>query len=180
MAATGERAWRSLLIASMAVFLLVGALTGLPGAQTADSVQRQGWFETVWNDKLWKQVTGFTLLGMTAIGLLMSLRKRFNLVWMGDFGAWRLGHAALGLMCVVTLVLHTGLHLGVNLNFLLMLDFLLVLTVGAMTGMAVALSHRLSPRRARQLRLAFNRFHIVVSWPLPALVISHVVSVYYF
>ena len=180
VAATGERAWRSLLIASMAVFLLVGALTGLPGAQTADSVQRQGWFETVWNDKLWKQVTGFTLLGMTAIGLLMSLRKRFNLVWMGDFGAWRLGHAALGLMCVVTLVLHTGLHLGVNLNFLLMLDFLLVLTVGAMTGMAVALSHRLSPRRARQLRLAFNRFHIVVSWPLPALVISHVVSVYYF
>ncbi|HAD10572.1 MAG TPA: hypothetical protein DCF62_13915 [Porticoccaceae bacterium] len=175
-----ERGWSILLMASVAALFLVGIVTGLPEAQTAESVQRQGWFESVWNDKLWKQITGFTLLGMTAAGLLMSLRKRFNFAWMGDFGTWRLGHAVLGLVCAVALVLHTGLHLGVNLNFLLMLNFLLVLTVGAMTGMAVALSHRLSPVRARQLRLAFNRFHIVVSWPLPALLLSHIVSVYYF
>lgn len=180
MAAITERGWRTLLIASVAAFVMAAALMGLPEAETADSVQTQGWFESIWNDKLWKQVTGFTLLAMMAVSLLMSLRKRFNFSWMGGLSAWRLGHAVLGLVCAVALVLHTGLHLGVNLNFLLMLDFLLVLTVGALTGLAVALSHRLSPLRARQLRLTFNRLHIVVSWPLPALLLSHIVSVYYF
>lgn len=175
-----ETAWSALLIGCL-LALLVGALVAFsPEAKVSDSVLTQDWFEGFWNDKFWKQVTGFSLLGMTVVGLLMSLRKRFNVEWMGRFAYWRLLHVVLGLMCVATLILHTGFHLGENLNHWLMLDFLLLIGMGASAGIVIALSHHFKPMQAQRIRKFWTWMHVLVTWPLPALLAAHILSVYYF
>jgi nitrite reductase (NADH) large subunit len=175
-----ETGWGVLLAASIAALSTAVVVAAMPEAVNADSVQSIGWFERVWNDKFWKQVSGFSLLGLSLLGMLMSLRKRLNLSWMGQFANWRVFHGVLGLACAGVLILHTGFHLGSNLNRWLMVDFLGVLTIGAASGMVVALSHRLKPRRAISVRKTWSHLHVLMSWPLPALLIMHILSVYYF
>ena len=99
---------------------------------------------------------------------------------MGQFSHWRVVHAALGMACAVVLIFHTGFHLGTNLNQWLMLNFLTVLVVGAATGLVVAMSHRLKPASVKRVRNTSNWLHILAVWPLPALLGSHILSVYYF
>lgn len=175
-----ETGWGVLLATSIAALATTVVVAAMPNALNATSVQDISWFETVWNDKFWKQVTGFSLLGLSLIGMLMSLRKRLNIEWMGQFSNWRVLHGVLGLTCAGVLIFHTGFHLGSHLNQWLMLNFLGVLGVGAVTGMVVALSHRLNPRRAITVRKTWNHLHVAVTWPLPALLINHILSVYYF
>ncbi len=169
-----------LLVVSLMALAVALAVIGIPDATVATSVQAQGWFERVWNDKTWKQVTGFSLLGMVAIGLLMSLRKRLRWQWMGAFSGWRLLHGLLGMSCALLLVFHTGFHLGDNLNRLLMVTFLAVLVLGAMAGAVVSLAHRLPPASAAALQKTWSWLHILVTWPLPVLLVMHIVTVYYF
>ncbi len=175
-----ELAWRPVMIASLLALVLVALYLITPAQQVADSVQTSNWFEQIWNDKFWKQVSGFTLLGLTAIGLIMSLRKHFKFEWMGRFGYWRLVHVVLGLLCAVVLMLHTGFHSGNNLNQILLFDFVLLLLVGSSAGLIVALSHHMKASTAGRLRKTWTWSHILLSWPLPALLIAHIVSVYYF
>lgn len=175
-----ERGWLPVLVTSFVAALIALLVVALPESQTADTVQAKPWFEGVWNDHFWKQVSGFSLLGLSVIGLLMSLRKRFSFTWMGQFSHWRVVHAALGMACAVVLIFHTGFHLGTNLNQWLMLNFLTVLVVGAATGLVVAMSHRLKPVSVKRVRNTSNWLHILAVWPLPALLGSHILSVYYF
>lgn len=175
-----ESGWMPVLIGSLIAVILAFLIAFQPEASVSDSVITQGWFEKIWNDGFWKQVTGFTLLGLTVIGLLMSLRKRMNWQWMGKFAYWRTAHTVLGMLCVAMLIFHTGFHLGVNLNQLLMINFLAVIGLGAGAGLVVALSHKLSARHAMTVRKTWTWLHILVTWPLPALLAAHILSVYYF
>lgn len=175
-----EIAWSTLMLGSLIALVVAALIIFMPEAKVSDSVLTQSWFEGIWNDKFWKQVTGFTLLGLTVVGLLMSLRKRFSFEWMGKFAYWRAVHTVLGTLCVALLILHTGFHLGANLNQWLMINFLLLIGVGSVAGMAISMSHRLKPSMARQFRKLWTWLHIIVAWPLPALLAAHVLSVYYF
>ena len=170
----------TLTAGALLAIALVALLAFCPEAKVADSVQQQGWFEGIWNDKFWKQVTGFTLLGLTAIGLLMSLRKRLSWRWMGKFSGWRLVHASLGVLCCITLVFHSGFHLGSNLNQLLIVNFLAVLLMGAFTSGAIGLGHKLRTGAAQGTRKSMQWLHIIVSWPLPVLLAVHILTVYYY
>lgn len=165
---------------SVLAFALVALLVFSGGMEVSDSVQTKDWFESIWNDKFWKQVTGFSLLGMSVVGMLMSLRKRYELKWMGGFASWRVTHTTLGALCLMLLVLHTGMHLGSNLNFLLIMNFLALAMIGGLTGLVVALGHRLKASSAQKLRQFWTWMHILLSWPLPALLAAHIMSVYYF
>ncbi|MDX1453475.1 MAG: FAD-dependent oxidoreductase, partial [Oleiphilaceae bacterium] len=128
-----ERDGRVALGAGVLALILLAVFMMMPSAQVADSVQTQSWYERIWNDGFWKQVTGFSLLGLSLIGLLMSLRKRLGWAWMGQFAAWRGAHVVIGVLCLGMLALHTGLHMGVNLNRWLLVDFLLVLGLGGLS-----------------------------------------------
>jgi len=86
----------------------------------------------------------------------------------------------LGAACAALLVGHTGLHLGSNLNQWLMINFLSVLSVGALAGGAIAFGHRLTANAALRLRRFLTWGHILVVWPLPILLTVHIVTVYYF
>lgn len=179
-----ELAWQPLLIASMFAVLLAALITFIPSLKVSASVQSPGMLESLWNDKFWKQVTGFTLLGMSVVGLLMSLRKRIKnkslSQKLGAFAYWRLMHVVLGVFCAATLILHTGMHLGENLNQMLMIDFLLVLLLGSLAGGVVALSHRLSATSAQKVRQVWTWAHVLVTWPLPILLAFHILTVYYY
>lgn len=172
--------WQTLLIMSVIAVVIVSLVATVPAAEVAASVQVDHWFEKIWNDKSWKQVTGFSLLAMVVVGMSMSLRKRFNWRWMGDFGGWRVLHSVLGVGSAALIIFHTGFHLGENLNRWLMFTFLSVLILGSVAGCITSLSHRFLPARAQAVQKSWSFLHLLVSWPLPVLLIFHILTVYYF
>jgi nitrite reductase (NADH) large subunit len=167
---------------------LVGASTqaepqpgriGMLAAAVADTVQG-GWQpEILWLDAFWKQVSGYTLLGLGAIASLLTLRKRWKRVTFGSYPWWRVAHAALGTTAVVVLLAHTGLRLGNHLNFLLIATFLALTALGVSAGAVTALE-RAPTRLTRRVRALSGYWHVVLLWPLPALLGFHILSVYYF
>lgn len=175
-----ESAWLPALLASFSAIFLLALFILIPESKPSDSVQSIGFYESIWADKFWKQVSGFSLLGLSAIGLLMSLRKRLKTTKLGKFAYWRLLHIVLGLLCAATLFMHTGAHLGSNLNRWLMLNFLAVLSLGAVAGTIFSLSHTFKQSLSYRLKRQLAWTHILVSWPLPILLGAHIVSVYYF
>ncbi|HEX9626728.1 MAG TPA: FAD-dependent oxidoreductase [Acidiferrobacterales bacterium] len=168
------------LLAGALLALLLGALfLGLRPIAVADSVQRPFHPEFLWTDASWKQVSGYTLLGATLLGLGFTLRKRWPRFRWGGVNAWRVAHAGLGALTLAVLLAHTGLRLGERLNFQLMTSFLALTALGAVAGLSVALE-RVPTRFSRWARSAGGLAHVVLTWPLPALIGFHIVSVYYF
>ena len=137
-------------------------------------------WDLLWRDGLAKQISGFTLLGLSALVLLFSMRKRLRWFKLGTFRGWRLVHIGISLTAVAVLVLHTGLRLGHNLNAWLMLAFSALLITGAVGGLSIALQHRWTPASARRLRKAALWGHVLTFWPLPALLGFHVLKTYWF
>jgi len=151
----------------------------MPAIPDATSVQ-QFHIDFLWNDSFWKQVTGYSILGLSSIGLLLSLRKRWRKIALGDFAWWRVAHVLLGVSILAILFLHTGLRLGSNANFALIMVFLLLAFSGAFAAGVSAMEPKLKPRTAKQLRSLTQWAHLLLFWPLPLLLGFHIVSFYYF
>ena len=169
-------------------FLTAGALLSalavmvfyfLPEIPDATSVQHFR-IDVLWNDSFWKQVTGYTILGLSTIGLFISLRKRWQKFTLGEFAWWRVVHVLLGVAILTTLLLHTGLNLGSNANFALIMVFLLLAFSGAFAAGVSVMEPKLKPRTAKQLRSLTQWAHLLLFWPLPLLLGFHIVSFYYF
>lgn len=165
-----------------AIVTLVAALAFLlsPAIPFPDSVQVPLRWDLLWRDSLLKQISGFTLLGIGALVSIISLRKRLTRFSFGAFAGWRLVHVLLGTLAVITLIGHTGLRLGYNLNLLLMLDFLALLLVGAAASGVIGLQQILPRARARRTREVSLWLHILLLWPLPALLGFHIFKTYWF
>ena len=116
---------------------------------------------------------------MSAILLVLSLRKRIRRFTLGDFPVWRVVHAVLGALTLLALAVHTGGRMGSNLNFALIASFLGVVALGAVAGGVIALQHRLGAGAA-QLRRTWLWTHILLFWPIPMLLALHVLKTYYF
>ncbi len=162
-------------LAALATLLL--PRIGLPDTFIAGDIWTWLWF-----DSQAKQWSGYTLLGISVVAALISLRKRIG--WLKNLGGydwWRIAHLVLGLAAALGLVWHTGLRLGSNLNMLLMLSFLLTLVTGAVAGIMTGGEHELRARglaRGRNPRAVPLWLHIIGVWPLPVLLIFHILSVY--
>jgi nitrite reductase (NADH) large subunit len=165
-----------------AIVTLVAALAFLlsPAIPFPDSVQVPLRWDLLWRDSLLKQISGFTLLGLGALVSVISLRKRLARFSFGAFAGWRLVHVLLGTLAVITLIGHTGLRLGYNLNLLLMLNFLALLLVGAAASGVIGLQQILPRARARRTREVSLWLHILLLWPLPALLGFHILKTYWF
>ncbi len=144
------------------------------------SVEHEPAWHVLLTDPAWRRITGFVILGFAITSLLLSLRKRIRRFALGDFGWWRVLHAALGLAGLAGLFAHTGLRLGNNFNRLLMLDFLGLVLLGTLAGAVVAIEARLDVLAARRLRTFWTWAHLVAVWPLPLLLSFHILSAYYF
>ena len=172
------------LIAALSLLALLGAtLTGLlPVIPTASQIADRGLADTLYLDSFTKQVTGYTLLAMSALLAVLSLRKRISWLRFGDFTGWRVFHIALGVIALIALFTHTGFRLGSNLNMWLMLTFLGLGLAGGLAGLATAYEHRVfqSPKTAARLRSAAFWMHIVAFWPFPLLLAVHILTVYFY
>jgi len=175
-----QPAWRALLIASLLALAAAVVLAFAPPVPFAESVQVRFRPEVLWTDDLAKQVTGWSLVALAAMSLLLAARKRVKRFQLGEVGHWRALHGALGVLSLLLLVTHTGLRLGQNLNLILMLNFLALAFVGGLAGAVTALERRMDGLWARRLRAAWTGCHVALTWPLPALILFHVVAAYYF
>ena len=175
-----QLAYRTLGILAVIVALAISIHAFVPAIPYSTSVQ-QIQIDTLWTDSLFKQITGYTLAGTTLVGvLLLSIRKRYNIKKMGNLAYWRISHVALSLSALVVLILHTGINAGNNLNFFLLLFFILASLIGVFASILNTYEHKISPYRVKQWRGYFNTMHILTSWPLPVLLGFHITSTYYF
>lgn len=148
----------------------------LPPVPAGDSVQDL-WYRVgaLWRDGFWKQVTGFTLLGLTVLGTVLSLRKRWPRFQWGTFGHWRALHGVLGALTLALVFVHTGVQSGEQLNALLLANFLAIGALGGVAGLSAARTGT-----GQTARRWLNRAHLWLAWPLPVLLGFHILSVYYF
>ncbi|MFW1677385.1 FAD-dependent oxidoreductase [Pontibacter sp. JAM-7] len=170
----------TLMVTGLSVLAAVLAFLMIPGLDVSQSVQAPLRLDLIWNDGLFKQISGFTLLGLTVLGLLMSLKKRSPLLGFGSFRFWRSLHTILALSCVLILFVHTGLHAGQHLNQWLLVNFLALSLLGVAVSVVIGLQYKLRPATGRRLRSIGFWGHLLLSWPLPVLLSFHVLSVYYF
>ncbi len=175
------KAYKPLLIASIISFLAAAILFLLPSLPYGETVQGEFNIEFLWRDSLFKQISGFTLLGISVLISVISLRKRFRKAFtLWDFSYWRAAHVVVGALAVVILLAHTGFRMGDNLNLYLMVVFSSLLLVGSVAGAVIGMEHLLPRRLAKQLRSYAVWSHIILLWPLPALLGFHILKTYYF
>lgn len=175
------KAYRPLLVASILSVMIVCLMLLLPGLEYMQSVQASINWDALWRNSLLKQISGFSLLAMSLLVSVISLRKRVShIVNKWDFDWWRLFHVVVAVLTMGILLAHTGFRFGHYLNFYLMSIYSGLLLVGAVAGVAIAMDHVLSRKVARRLRKATVWLHILLLWPLPVLLGFHVVKTYYF
>lgn len=174
------KGWRTLAgLATPALLVALAALVlSLPYPQT---VQLNWDWGELWRNELFKQVSGFTILGLSLVSVVISFRKRVSwLRKLGDFAWWRIAHVLLTVLALVALAVHTGFRMGSQLNFALCITFIALLIAGGVLAASIAFEHRLQPAHARRLRSAGLWSHVLLSWPLPALLAAHILKTYYF
>ena len=171
---------KSLLTGSVLAFLGALLIYMLPAIPFAETVQGGWQFEVLWSDWWWKQFSGYSIVVLSVLGLLMSLRKRWQRFSCLHFAWWRVLHSVLGAFTLVVLLVHTGFSLGDNANFYLMANFLLLAIVGALAGGLTAREQLWSGMVARQVRSLSTHSHMFLFWPLIVLLGFHILSVYYY
>jgi len=173
--------FRTLSSSSVIALLLALMVLFFPGMHYASSVQVDWNIDMLWRDGLLKQISGFSLLGLSLLISLVSIRKRFRkILSLWDFAWWRLAHVVIGVLVLAVLLAHTGFRLGDNLNLYLMLVFCGLLLVGGVAGLVIGYEHRIPARIARRVRSYAIWSHILLLWPLPALLGFHILKTYYF
>ncbi|MEM6472123.1 MAG: FAD-dependent oxidoreductase [Planctomycetota bacterium] len=173
-----------MLAASTIASLIVILWWVLPAIPIASSVQ-DSWYsiDRAIRSDVGRQVSGFSLVALTLIGLIFSLRKRNDWFRFGSYGFWRATHGVLGTAVLIGMVIHTGLKLGSNLNFLLGVCFLAATFIGAIAGIVSSIEGRATGSLAlliRRWRPRLTRTHLWVTWPLPVLIVMHILSFYWF
>lgn len=173
-----------LFAASSAALLIMIVWILAPPVAMADSVQ-SAWrnIDVLWRSDFARQVSGFSLLGITVISMVFSLRKRTGWERLGSYRFWRAFHGILGSLTLLGMMVHTGLRLGANLNFVLGVCFLAAGLFGGAVGVVSSLENRATGGWAmavRRWRPRLAKLHLWVTWPLPALVAAHIVSFYWF
>ena len=136
--------------------------------------------EILWSDEAWQRWSGYVLLGFSGAAAFAVLLARMRPVARrGGANRLRFAHAMLSLACALALFAHTGFRLGANLNAALMGCYLAVLIFGALTGIAMNGAAQLRKLGvAPRLRAAPTKLHTAALYPLPALVVVHLLIVY--
>jgi nitrite reductase (NADH) large subunit len=161
-----------------AVLAMVVALVALLGLDLPDPRSVLSGWPAFWRDATFKQVTGFSLVAVVLGSLAITWRKRAARKPAGDAAAWRVVHTALAALAGITLLAHTGGRVGANLNLALSFTFLAALVLGALSALGVAREHR--GVAAVRLRRRMVWVHLLLTWPLPALLLAHIVKAYCF
>lgn len=165
---------------SITALLLLLLFVFAPALPPPDTLQGGWHIADLWLKDEWKQFSGYSLLALSGITLLMSLRKRWRFFSYLSYPGWRVIHAIVGTLGACVLMLHTGLALGHNLDRILLADFLLLILFGAVTSCLVVTEARSTDTAVRRLKSLGYWGHVLLFWPLPILLAFHIFSIYYF
>lgn len=167
--------WIAAAFALLACIALL-SVTPFPEPQSV----RSGYYEfsKIWHDSLYKQISGYSMAGLSLLAILLSARKRIRFFRFANYGWWRGVHGTLGSLCLVFLVAHTGLDFGENLNLWLMTCFVGLNLVGAFAGLSIAMEDRFSGPWSRRIRSLVTKAHILFFWPYPVLLGFHIYKAY--
>lgn len=144
----------------------------------SESVLQSPAIDFLWRDGWWKQATGFTLLGLMTLGLLLPVSQNWTRLRFGSLRRARSVHSGIGVATLLAVGIHSGLRMGANLNFVLMAAVLGLLAVGVLVAVVSSLEHRLPPEQSGRLRRVTRAVHVALLWPVPVLIGLHVLSVY--
>ena len=170
-----------LLISSIISLIFALSIFVLPSISYNHSVIEPWNISSLWTNSLFKQISGFSLLGLSVVISLLSIKKRFNkIITLWDYSYWRLAHIGIGGFMIIVLLAHTGFRFGDNLNLYLMLIFSSLLLAGAISAITISYEHALPHKIAKLIRSYAIWSHIVLLWPLPALLGFHIIKTYYF
>ncbi|MGE0563445.1 MAG: FAD-dependent oxidoreductase [Pseudolabrys sp.] len=169
---------RTIVVTSLLAAIASLIAVFVPSWPFSQSVETGIGIDRYWIDGTWKQVSGFTLLGLSAVIAFLSIRKRITARWLGHYKFWRIVHTVFGTAALAVLFMHTGFNLGNNLNRWLMVTFLAVAVIGSLTGLVTARDHVALANGGRSPRAAFVWLHILTFWPFPVLLMLHVITVY--
>jgi len=172
--------WRWLSTASLLGLMLILFYLAWPGVPMQDTVMSSLQWDKLWREDLYRQITGFSLLGVAVLISLISLRKRWPWLMFGDYASWRLVHVVLGVLIAVMLLVHTGARLGENLNFYLMFSFVSLMLAGVVLSGVMSFEHHLNTGLANRVRKSLVWVHILLLWPVPILLAFHILNAYYF
>ena len=89
-------------------------------------------------------------------------------------------HLITGLLLLLTLAAHTGLRLGHHLDQQLTVMFLALIVLGVIAAALLGLQHKLDAVLAKRLKEKLVWLHILLFWPVPALLSWHIFKIYYF
>jgi nitrite reductase (NADH) large subunit len=143
---------------------------------------------------LFRQITGFCLLGLVVLEVFYAVRKRTRRPVPGSRAAWRSVHMLVGCSMVPLVIVHTGGRWGDNLNGLLLTALLAAVVVGAGGKLVEAVRVQAVARRAAAgkplskkargwlgpFHERWLRLHVLTVTALLVFVAFHIFSVYYF
>jgi hypothetical protein len=177
-----ERGLGPLFMASIVALPLVAL--AVAGPTLVESYHRSA-LTMLGDNRVLKHGSGYTLVGLVLISLFLSVRKmaerkRWKWFAWSDFPIWRMIHGIIGTLTVLMLVLHTGMQLGAQMVRFLSLDFLAAALLGGVVGGVTALSGGQTPTLPKSWRRPVAFVHVLVFWPLPVLVILHIIQVYFY
>lgn len=166
-----RRRWQ--LLAGLATGLVLGLamLPRLPAPASLDTF----WFDmsALWRHGGWRQVTGYGLLVCLVLLTGLSARRRLKRFRISTAPIWRWCHAITGVSLLALVGLHTALAWGGGLTSWLMSH----LAGASLAGAAAAV---IGPDTSPRIRQTVFWSHLLLVWPLPALLGFHVLSVYWF
>ncbi|WP_455198502.1 FAD-dependent oxidoreductase [Kaarinaea lacus] len=174
-------AWHKALTTTAALSLALALMVIISPVIPYSSSVQTGWhLDEIWRNSFFKQISGFTILGLFVLGLLVSPRKRLkNFQKLGSFDTWRFSHILLGILVVGGLVVHTGMRFGNGLNYFLMFTFTATVALGAVATAIISQEHRIGTN-ATWLRRRTIWWHILLFWPVPVVLGFHILKSYYF
>ncbi|MFC3120177.1 FAD-dependent oxidoreductase [Agaribacter flavus] len=168
-----------LLVSSILAAIVAALLVFLPSPLAPQSVQDTN-ISWLWTDGLARQISGFVILGLTALGLLFSLRKRMTKITWLSFDFWRGWHVILTAIALATLFAHTGISMGEGINRWLIVNFVAIIAVGVLSGITASMEGYWASSTLKSIKRKLVWGHILAFWPFPILLAYHVLSVYYF
>jgi len=175
-----EQGSRTLIWTAGMTIALASLILLAPSIPFSETVQKSLQVDILWRDGLLKQITGFSLLAAAVLVSLITIRKRIKSVTLGAFSKWRVLHVIIGVTTIAALVGHTGMRLGNNLNFYLMICFMGIVLAGGIASGAIGLQHVIPRGTGKLLREMSMWAHIMLLWPLPVLLGFHIFKSYWF
>lgn len=172
---------KGILVSSILVLGVIAVFLSLAPFQPAQYYSQNSWqWDPQSRNIYWDQITGFTILGLILCSFTLLLRKRWRRLKHYSYESWRTLHGLIGVLSMVAVVIHTGLHLGFNFNAVVLITFIMALASGAAAGVKVNLASKHISLTANKSLVLWSRIHTLVLWPMSAFLGFHILSSYYY